>query len=63
MEINKDSAMLIDVQYMKGNRKEKIPDYLYIIWKDLDTGKKYLKVIITFIKQLNYYLNLNNHKY
>lgn len=45
MEINKDSAMLIDVQYMKGNRKEKIPDYLYIIWKDLDTGKKYLKVI------------------
>lgn len=45
MEITKDNAMLIDVQYMKANRRDGTKDYLYIIWKDLDTGEKHLKII------------------
>lgn len=42
---NKDSAMLLDVQYIKANKKNNTPDYLYVIWKDLDTGDKYLNCI------------------
>ena len=45
MQINKDNAMLLDIQYIKANKKENQLDYLYIIWKDLDTGKKYLQVV------------------
>lgn len=69
MEITKDNAMLIDVQYMKANRKEKIPDYLYIIWKDLDTGEKHLKIVeepkmtIYFEKpEFRDHTNWNNYK-
>ena len=42
---NKDSIMLIDIQYVRPNKNEGIPDYLYIIWKDLDTGEKHLMAI------------------
>lgn len=45
MNPQKDSCMLVDVQYVKPNRKNKTPDYLYIIWKDLDTMEKHLQVI------------------
>lgn len=45
MQFDKDNAMLIDIQYMRPNRKMKEPDYLYIIWKDLKTGEKHLNVI------------------
>lgn len=45
MNIPKESAMLLDVQYLKPRRQEGLPDYLYIIWKDLDTGEKHLEVI------------------
>lgn len=45
MKIKKDNAMLIDIQYVKANKRENRPDYLYIVWKDLDTGKKYLQTI------------------
>lgn len=45
MNPNKDSCMLVDVQYVKQNRKNNTPDYLYIIWKDLDTMEKHLQVI------------------
>lgn len=69
MDITKDNAMLIDVQYMKANRKEKIPDYLYIIWKDLDTGEKHLKIVeepkmtIYFEKpEFRDHTNWNNYK-
>lgn len=41
-KINKDSAMLIDIQYTKQNRRENVTDKLYIIWKDLDTNEKHL---------------------
>lgn len=40
--INPNTAMLIDVQYVRPNRKEKIPDCLYTIWKDVETGKKHV---------------------
>lgn len=45
MQIEKDNAMLLDIQYVKANKKENTLDYLYIIWKDLDTGKKHLQVV------------------
>ena len=41
MKINKESAMLIDIQYVK-NRKE---DCIYIIWKDLDSGETHMEYI------------------
>ena len=37
--------MLIDVQYVKANKKENQLDYLYIIYKDLDTMEKKLKIV------------------
>lgn len=45
MNINKDNAMLIDIQYVKPDRKNKQPDYLYIIWKDLRDGSKHLEAV------------------
>lgn len=39
---NKENAMLVDVQYVKANKKAGEPDILYMIWKDLDTGEKYV---------------------
>lgn len=43
-KLSKDNAMLIDIQYVKASKEHK-KDYLYIIWKNLDTGKKELEVI------------------
>lgn len=45
MNPSKDSSMLIDIQYVKQNRTAGTPDYLYIIWKDLLTNKKYMQAI------------------
>lgn len=45
MNPQKDSCMLVDIQYVKPNRKNNTPDYLYIIWKDLDTMEKHLQVV------------------
>lgn len=45
MNPNKETSMLLDVQYVKANKAEKRPDYLYIIWKDLESGKKYLQSV------------------
>ena len=45
MEIKKEYAMLLDIQYIKANKRENQLDYLYIIWKDLRDGKKHLNVI------------------
>lgn len=42
IEPKKESAMLCDVQYVKEDKKHGIPDYLYVIWKDLVTGEKHL---------------------
>ena len=44
-KINKDNAMLLDIQYIKPDKKNKTPDYLYIIWKNLDTEEKFLQVV------------------
>lgn len=44
--IPKNNAMLLDVQYMKPNKKNGNTDgCIYIIWKDLRTGEKNLEVI------------------
>lgn len=45
MKINKDTAMLLDVQYVRGNKKQNTPDYLYIIWKDIVSGKKHMNAV------------------
>lgn len=42
--MSKPNYMLLDVQYVKANKKENHTDYLYVIYKDLDTGKKKLQV-------------------
>lgn len=42
---NQSNSMLIDVQYIRPNRKEDQKDLLYMIWKNLDSGEKFLKVI------------------
>ena len=36
------NCMLLDVQYVRENRKQQTPDALYLIYKDLDTGEKYM---------------------
>ena len=41
----KDSSMLIDIQYVKPSKANNQPDdYLYIIWRDMDTGEKHLMI-------------------
>lgn len=45
MKINKESSMLLDVQYIKANKKDGTKDYLYLIWKDIDTNEKYMQAI------------------
>ncbi len=45
MTIDKNNAMLLDVQYVPENRKANLPDFCYIIWKEIDSGKKHLEKI------------------
>ena len=44
-KINKENSMLLDIQYIKANKKQNQPDLLYIIWKNLDTNEKFLQVV------------------
>lgn len=44
--IPKDHAMLLDVQYMKPNKRNGNTDgCIYVIWKDLDTKEKHLEIV------------------
>ena len=45
MALRKDNAMLIDIQYVRENKQQNLPDYCYMIWKDLDSGEKHLEAI------------------
>lgn len=45
MNFDKDNSMLLDIQYIKPNKKQHQSDYLYIIWKDLKTGEKHLNIV------------------
>lgn len=45
MKIDCKHPMLIDMQYVNGDRRQQIPDYLYVIYKDLDTGEKKVEKI------------------
>lgn len=40
-----ENAMLLDIQHVKANYREEIPETLYILWKDLDTERKYIQTI------------------
>jgi hypothetical protein len=42
--IDNNSVMLWDIQYCRGDKKAGISDVLYTIYKDLETGKKYVDV-------------------
>lgn len=42
---NKETSMLLDVQYVKANKKDNMPDYLYIIWRDLKTQEKFMQCV------------------
>ena len=46
MKIPKDDAMLLDIQYVKANRRNETQDHLYMIWKDMTTGKKHIETIV-----------------
>ena len=62
--INPNTAMLLDVQYVRQNRKENIPDTLYTIWKDLETDTKH--VIAMEEPKMPIFFEKNeciNHKY
>lgn len=45
MKIQAKEPLLIDMQYVRGNKKENIPDYLYVIYKDQADGKKYVEKV------------------
>lgn len=45
MKIDSKNPLLLNMQYVPGKKKERIPDYLYILWKDLDTDEKHLEKI------------------
>ena len=42
---NKSNSMLWDIQYIKANRKKGTPDYLYMIWRNLDTQEKFMQAV------------------
>ena len=44
MNITKDNAMLLDIQYVRPNRNKNLKDCLYYIYKNLDNGEKYLEI-------------------
>ena len=39
------NCMLVDTQYIREDRKNKRPDVLYLIYKDLESGEKYLETV------------------
>lgn len=40
-----ENALLIDVQYVRPKPKENLSDYLYLVWKDVSTGEKFLTTV------------------
>lgn len=45
MKIDPDNSLLLDIQYASGNKREGLPDCIYTIYKDLNTGKKHVITI------------------
>lgn len=43
MKINKENAMLLDVQYVQKDRTKDYDDCLYTIYKDVETGEKFVE--------------------
>lgn len=44
-KIDTNNALLIDIQYVRGNKKQNKPDYIYIIWKNTITNEKYMNIV------------------
>lgn len=42
---SKETSMLLDIQYVKQNRKAGTPDYLYILWRNTVTQEKFMQAI------------------
>ena len=36
-------SMLVDIQYVSKDRTRELDDCLYTVWKDIDSGKKYVE--------------------
>ena len=67
-KLTKNNAMLVDIQYVKPNHRAGKKDYLYIIWKDLDTMEKHLQIIEEpmmdiYFEKPEYRTHLYNKKY
>lgn len=61
---NKDSALLVNIQYTKADKKTGNPDYLYIIWRDMDTDEKHLQIVPEPKMDIYFEKNeLRNHSY
>ena len=45
-KVPQNNSMLIDVHYVRANKHENKPDYLYVIWKDLVKNQKNLNVSV-----------------
>lgn len=41
--INPKTSMLIDVQYVRAKKDKGLPDCVYTVWKDIETGEKFVK--------------------
>lgn len=64
MQINKENALLLDIQYVKASKKDNHLDYLYIIWKNLDTGEKFMQVVPEPMMDIYFEkYELRNHRY
>lgn len=62
--IDKTDAMLVDIQYVRANRRTKEPDALYMIWKEISTGEKHLKVVMEPKMEIHFEKpELRNHNY
>lgn len=38
-------AMLVDIQYVRRDKRKDLPDCLYTIYKDVDTGEKFVNMV------------------
>lgn len=63
-KIDPETSMLLDIQYVRPNRQAGFKDYLYIIWKDVTTEKKYLEIVEEPMMKIYFEKpEYRNHKY
>lgn len=42
-KLSTEKSMLVDIQYVSKDRTRELDDCLYTVWKDIDSGKKYVE--------------------